>query len=213
MDLYTINEQFGNSDLFLIDQILKRRFTEGSRILDAGCGEGRNLTYFFRHDFDTFGIDKNLSALRLLMYSAPKLSKNFKPEHFIHGDILTNPFEEKFFDTILCLSVLHFSESRVHFLELVGRLVRVLKVYGMLMISMNSGYHPEGNLLPAGQGKYRLPGGEIRYLLDGHIINELSDNFPLKLIDPVRTLTIHGQESLTYLTLLKTGEEPEPQKP
>jgi len=36
----TLQEQFGQIDIYLFDQILKGRIAPGMRILDAGCGSG-----------------------------------------------------------------------------------------------------------------------------------------------------------------------------
>ena len=44
----SLQEQFGQIDIYLFDQLLRGRIPPGSRILDAGCGSGRNLVYFLR---------------------------------------------------------------------------------------------------------------------------------------------------------------------
>ena len=36
---------FGEIDIYVFDQLLKGRFDSARRVLDAGCGEGRNLHY------------------------------------------------------------------------------------------------------------------------------------------------------------------------
>ena len=46
-----LNHLLGNIDIYLLDQILKDRFKKSFKILDAGCGEGRNLIYFVRNGF------------------------------------------------------------------------------------------------------------------------------------------------------------------
>jgi hypothetical protein len=35
--------QFGPIDIYLFDQVLRGRIAPGDRIVDAGCGMGRNL--------------------------------------------------------------------------------------------------------------------------------------------------------------------------
>ena len=42
---------FGEIDIYLFDQILRGRFDERPRVLDAGCGDGRNLPLFLRRGF------------------------------------------------------------------------------------------------------------------------------------------------------------------
>ena len=43
-----LQEQFGNIDIYLFDQLLRGRIGPGMRVLDAGCGGGRNLVYLLR---------------------------------------------------------------------------------------------------------------------------------------------------------------------
>ena len=54
-----LREQFGNIDIYLFDQLLKGRITPPMSLLDAGCGDGRNLVYFLRHNFEVFAVDSN----------------------------------------------------------------------------------------------------------------------------------------------------------
>ena len=49
---------FGGIDIYLFDQLLKGRFVPGMRILDAGCGSGRNLVYFLRSGYEVFAVDE-----------------------------------------------------------------------------------------------------------------------------------------------------------
>ena len=37
---------FGPIDIYLFDQILRKRIAPGMRVFDAGCGHGRNLVFF-----------------------------------------------------------------------------------------------------------------------------------------------------------------------
>ena len=41
----TLQDEFGNIDIYLFDQLLRARLRPGMRVLDAGCGGGRNLVY------------------------------------------------------------------------------------------------------------------------------------------------------------------------
>jgi len=62
-----LQEIYGNIDIYLFDQLLKGTYDHCEKILDAGCGEGRNLVYFLRNGFEVFGVDqrpKRFSKLR-----------------------------------------------------------------------------------------------------------------------------------------------------
>src|SRR4051812_18370248 len=53
----------GQADIYLIDQLLRGRFDARRRMLDAGCGDGRNLVYFLQRGFACFGIDREPAAV------------------------------------------------------------------------------------------------------------------------------------------------------
>ena len=58
-----LHATFGEIDIYLFDQLLRGRFDRRRRILDAGCGDGRNLPYFLSRGFDCFGVDRDPSAV------------------------------------------------------------------------------------------------------------------------------------------------------
>ncbi len=43
-----LQERFGGIDIYLFDQLMKGRIVPGMRVLDAGCGTGRNLAYLLQ---------------------------------------------------------------------------------------------------------------------------------------------------------------------
>ncbi|RYE38052.1 MAG: class I SAM-dependent methyltransferase, partial [Sphingobacteriales bacterium] len=53
----TLKDIVGQTDIYLLDQILKQRYVSGQRVLDAGCGTGRNLHWFMRNGFNVVGTD------------------------------------------------------------------------------------------------------------------------------------------------------------
>src|SRR4030088_1056922 len=80
-----LQEWFGGIDIYLFDQLLKGRIVPGMRVLDAGCGAGRNLVYLLRGGFEVFGVDESRGAIaqarRLATTLAPHLVKdNFRVE-------------------------------------------------------------------------------------------------------------------------------------
>ncbi len=70
MNIQELNRHLGNIDIYLLDQILKGRFDRKMRILDVGCGEGRNLIYLLREDFQVFGVDQNPMAIQMALCPA-----------------------------------------------------------------------------------------------------------------------------------------------
>lgn len=80
-----LQEWFGGIDIYIFDQLLKGRLVKGMRVLDAGCGSGRNLVYFLRSGYEVFGVDESqesiLQARKLASVLAPYLpADNFRVE-------------------------------------------------------------------------------------------------------------------------------------
>ena len=76
--------EFGQIDIYLFDQLLRGRIAPGMRIVDAGCGGGRNLVYFFSNGFDIFGVDEDPGAIASVRAVARQLAPglpepNFRP--------------------------------------------------------------------------------------------------------------------------------------
>ena len=68
-----LNKLVGNVDIYLLDHILKGTFEGKIKLLDAGCGEGRNLKYFINNGFDIYGVDSNPMAIKMATTGAISL--------------------------------------------------------------------------------------------------------------------------------------------
>ena len=72
-----LREQFGDIDIYLFDQLLRGRIALGMKVLDAGCGAGRNLVFLMRAGFEVWGVDESpemIARVRQLAVSiAPRL--------------------------------------------------------------------------------------------------------------------------------------------
>src|SRR6266496_1070607 len=58
-----LQEQFGEIDIYLFDQLLRGRIAPGMKVLDAGCGSGRNLIYLLRAGCEVFAVDSDTHAV------------------------------------------------------------------------------------------------------------------------------------------------------
>ena len=63
MSMTELQEQFGEIDIYLFDQLLRGRVALGLRILDTGCGSGRNLVYLLRRGYKVFGVDQDPTSV------------------------------------------------------------------------------------------------------------------------------------------------------
>ena len=63
----------GDIDIYLFDQLLRGRITPGMRVLDAGCGAGRNIVYLLHAGFEVFAATPARSAIATVQALAAAL--------------------------------------------------------------------------------------------------------------------------------------------
>ena len=75
----------GNMDVYFFDQLLKGRITPEMKVLDAGCGGGRNLVYLLRCKSEVYGFDANPSAVEVVRQLARDLVPGYPVDRFREG--------------------------------------------------------------------------------------------------------------------------------
>ncbi len=81
----SLESEFGQIDIYWFDQILRGRVGPRDKVVDAGCGFGRNLIYLMREGWQVFGLDQDPDVIaevrRLARTLTPALpSENFRAE-------------------------------------------------------------------------------------------------------------------------------------
>lgn len=78
-------------------------FGAAPRVLDLGCGGGRNTAFFARRGFRASGLDIDDRALKLarVVSHAQNLDIDFK-----HGDMLNIPYPDNYFDAVYADNIL-----------------------------------------------------------------------------------------------------------
>jgi len=184
-----LNQQIGNVDLYLLDQILKGRFEGRKRILDAGCGEGRNLKYFIRNGCEVHGVDSSPMAIKMLQMTHKEHKDNFKV-----GSIEQLEYDDDYFGAIICSAVLHFASNEAHFLKMMDALTRALKPTGILFIRMAS---------DIGIDKESAHSSDFTYLLTSPMLDKIQKDYNLRLIEPFKTVVVDGKRSMAVLLFEK----------
>jgi SAM-dependent methyltransferase len=134
----TVQEQFGQIDIYVFDQILRGNIAAPMRVLDAGCGYGRNLVHLLREGCEVFALDADPDAIDHVRRLSASLSTSLPRENFQVGPIEQMPFPNDFADVVLCNSVLHFARDASHFHAQLSELWRVLRPGGMLFCRLGS---------------------------------------------------------------------------
>ncbi len=201
MNVQALNKELGNIDIYLLDQILKTRYSQEDRILDAGCGEGRNLVYFLNNQFKVYGIDKNQPALQMLKFVARSIDPQFDESRISTGHLDQLPYADQYFHHIICTAVLHFAEDEGHFHAMIKELVRVLKPGGSIFIRMSSNIGLENMVIPQDRHRYQNPDGSIRFLLTKKLLKEIIETHHLDFLEPLQTVNVNDQHCQSNLLL------------
>ena len=192
----TLAEQFGQIDIYLFDQLLKGRIAPGMRILDAGCGYGRNLVYLLREGYEVFGVDREYDAVEHLRGVGN--SENFRIE-----PVEAMSFPNAFADVVISSAVLHFAHDDPHFAAMLESCWRVLKPGGLFFCRLASSIGIESQVQPLGNRRFRLPDGSDRYLVDEAILMDWTHQLHGELLDPLKTSVVQNQRSMTTWVLRK----------
>lgn len=203
MEITDLNRLLGNVDIYLLDQILKGRFTKEMRMLDAGCGEGRNTVYFINQGYQIFGIDPNELAIQYCRYQAKSLNPEYDVHRFQVGRLEEIPFHAGAFDVVICSAVLHFAESVDNFWQMIGEIRRVLKPGGVFWFRMCTGF---GGILEQseslGNGKYLLPDGTERFVLNREQMKEIEQK-GFRFLEAPKTVLVLEQREMGIFLLEK----------
>lgn len=193
-----LKDSIGGIDIYLLDQILKNRFQSGEKILDAGCGKGRNLKWFYNSNFKIYGIDMYLEGINCCkeVYIEQK-------DHFKIAAVENIPFGDNYFDHVVCNAVLHFASDLNHFNKMVSELFRVLQPNGSLFIRIASNFGMENQVESIGDGNYILPDGSKRFLLTTDILEHIQTNYNFTLLEDVKTTIVHNKRCMTTLVIKK----------
>jgi SAM-dependent methyltransferase len=198
-----LRQQFGSIDVYLFDQLLKGRFDPRMRILDAGCGTGRNLVYFLREGFDVCGVDLSHEAVASVAALAGTLAAHLPEENFRLEPIERMSFAPESFDAVISSAVLHFARDEAHWRMMLREMWRVLKPGGIFFARLASSDGAEGNLEHLGGRRYRLPGGGVWFLTDERMLRETTDALHGELLEPLKTVVVHGARSMAVWCLRK----------
>jgi tellurite methyltransferase len=197
-----LRAQLGEIDIYLFDQLLKGRFDRRRRILDAGCGHGRNLVYFLRNGFDVFAIDGDPTAVGVTRALATRLRPDLPVQNIRHGPLQVLPWGNESMDGVISSAVLHFVADDHEFARLLTEMWRVLAPGGILFARLASSIGIEP-LLPAPTGRVRLPDGSDRFIVNERMLVDWSARLGGFLIEPIKTTNVQNQRCMTTWCLEK----------
>jgi SAM-dependent methyltransferase len=197
----TLEEQFGQIDIYVFDQILRGNIEPGMKVLDAGCGYGRNLVYLLRAGCEVFALDADAGGVAHVRALAGELAPQLPPENFQVGAIERMGFADGFADVVICNSVLHFARDEQHFLAMVEELWRVLRPGGMLFCRLGSRIGMDFERIRG--HVYRIGDGSEWFLVDEAVLLQMTKQMNGVLVDLLKTTIVQDYRCMTTWVLRK----------
>jgi tellurite methyltransferase len=199
----TLQDQFGQIDIYLFDQLLKGHITPGMRILDAGCGSGRNLVYFLREGYEVYAADADPHAVEGVRALARRFAPALPATNLRVERIEQLSFDEGCADVVISNAVLHFSRDDAHFEAMVRGSWRVLKPGGLFFCRLASTIGMESQFKHVQGRRFLSPDGAERYLVDAPLLGVMAERIGGELAEPLKTTVIQDQRAMTTWVLRK----------
>ncbi|MGA3210715.1 MAG: class I SAM-dependent methyltransferase [Terriglobales bacterium] len=199
----TLQEQFGQIDIYLFDQLLKGRISPGMRILDAGCGFGRNLVYFLREGYEVYAVDSDAQAVDCVRSLARRFAPALPSSNFRVEAIEQMSFDDACADVVLSNAVLHFARDDAQFESMLLGSWRVLKPGGLFFCRLASLIGMESRFKRVQGRSFQSPDGAERYLVDEALLGSLTERLGGELADPLKTTIVQNQRSMTTWVVRK----------
>jgi len=199
----TLQDQFGQIDIYLFDLLLKGRIVSGMRILDAGCGFGRNLVYLLREGYEVFGADLNADAVGSVRGLARQFAPGLPASNFRVEAVERMSFEDGCADVVISNTVLHLAADEAQFEAMLAGSWRVLKPGGLFFCRLGSTIGMESQVEQVKGRRYLSLDGSERYLVDAALLEALTERLGGEWAEPLKTTVVHQMRSMTTWVLRK----------
>jgi tellurite methyltransferase len=199
-----LQECFDGIDIYLFDLLLRGRITDKMRLLDAGCGGGRNLVYMLQAGFDVSAVDSSGEAIAKLRSLVMKLAPQLPIDNFRVEPIENLSYPDAAFDVVISSAVLHFARDEEHWQSMVDEMWRVLKGGGLFFARLASTIGLEDEIEHLQGRRYHLPDGSDRFLVDEAMLVSYSQQLGGEWIEPLKTVVVQNMRSMSNWCLRKT---------
>ncbi|MBS1819072.1 MAG: class I SAM-dependent methyltransferase [Acidobacteria bacterium] len=192
----TLRDQFGDIDIYLFDQLLRGRIQPGIRVLDAGCGRGRNVVYLLRIGCDVHAVDHDPAAVAAVRVLAASLAPQLPESNFLVEAVEEMSVPDASMDVVVSSAVLHFARDDRHFDAMVHRMWRALAPGGLLFCRLAASTGIEGRVTALGHGRFLLPDGSERYLVSEPRLVALTRDLGAQLVDPIKSTIVQDMRCM-----------------
>ena len=200
-----LRREFGDIDIYLFDQLHRGRIAQDMKVLDAGCGAGRNLVYLHRRGFEVWGTDGDARAITAARAQAAILAPSLPADRFRVEPVERMSFENETFDVVISSAVLHFASDEEHWDAMLREMWRVLKRGGFFFARLATDIGHETRVRPLGNRRFIMPDGDERFLVDEAYIVEATGRVGGTLVDPLKTSVVQNTRSMMTWVARRTS--------
>lgn len=197
----SVQEQFGQIDIYVFDQILRGNISSDTRVLDAGCGYGRNLVHLLREGCEVYAVDADAAGIEHVRQLSASLDTGLPAGNFQVGSIEQMPFPDGLVDVVICNAVLHFARDERHFHAMLSELWRVLRPGGMFFCRLGSRIGM--NFEQVRDNIFVVGDGSEWFLVDEEKLLRLTAEMNAVLVDPLKTTIVQDYRCMTTWVLRK----------
>jgi len=146
-------------NLVTLAQELTKHIGQSGRLVDVGCGTGRDMAWFELHRITTIGVDLSMGMLTY--------AREYVRGELVSMNMRNLGFRNAFFDGVwCCASLLHLPKADAVFA--LQEIRRILKLGGMFILSIQEGNNEgwEDGSIPGAQRFFaRYQENEMRNML------------------------------------------------
>ena len=127
---YDVNSNDFSNTRYSIWDVVKKfndSINSKSNILDAGCGNGKNMIYLQNQGHNVIGIDFSDGLLEICKEKKLNVKKS---------DIRNLPFKDCTFDYVISIAVIHHINSEDDRIKAISELLRVTKKGGKVLFTL-----------------------------------------------------------------------------
>ena len=192
-----LRDEFGDIDIYLFDQLLRGVIAPGATVLDAGCGNGRNIVYLLRTGYTVLAADERPDAVAGVRAMAARLAPHLPATNFRCEPVEAMSFPEGCADVTISSAVLHFARDEAHFHAMLQGTWRTVRPGGLLFCRLASSIGLEHRIQRIVGRRFHLPDGSDRFLVDEELLLSLTEQMGAQLTDPLKTTIVQGQRCMT----------------
>jgi 2-polyprenyl-3-methyl-5-hydroxy-6-metoxy-1,4-benzoquinol methylase len=197
----SLQQLLGKIDMYLLDLLQKGYFNSPLKILDAGCGSGRNMMLLAKLGHQLTGVDQDRGVILELKDQISRDDVLVKQISVGVGEMGNLNYTDEEFDMVICNAVLHFANDKNHFESMFRDLVRVVKSGGVLFLRFVSS-HTMINQLGEFNKVMSLPDQTERFVVDYQWLKtQLISKLNLVYLEEFKTVNIDDKRTMTTLIL------------